>query len=231
MMSGGGEGRTARGRDAPARDEVEVKVLARGQERAAAAALAASHADYPAFRHVFAHPARRRRALLPFFAATVRDAVPFGAVYAALERSKVLAVAVWLPPGAFPWSIGRKLRATPAFARVFAADPGAFRAFTRYGSNAEKHHPTERHWYLEVLGVRPEAQRRGLGRRLITPVLERADRAGIACYLETSDRANVAYYERFGFSVIDDALPLVPHGPTHVAMRRGPTRRSAHADS
>ncbi len=230
-MTGGVE-RPASGRnDAPARDDVEIKVLAHGQERAAAAALAASHADYPAFRHVFPHPARRRRALPPFFAAAVRDAVPFGAVYAALERSKALAVAVWLPPGAFPWSVGRKLRATPSFVRVFAADPGAFRAFMRYGSNAERHHPREQHWYLVVLGVRPEAQRRGLGRRLIAPVLERADHEGMACYLETSDRANVPYYERFGFSVINDALPLVPRGPTHVAMRRPPSGPPARAQS
>ncbi len=71
-----------------------------------------------------------------------------------------------------------------------------------------------------MLGVRPDAQRRGLGSKLIEPVLRRADRDGVACYLETSDRANVAYYERFGFKVVDDALALVPNGPTHVAMRR-----------
>jgi hypothetical protein len=28
------------------------------------------------------------------------------------------------------------------------------------------------------------------------------------------------FYGRFGFTVIDDALKLVPRGPTHVAMLR-----------
>ena len=199
-------------------------MLMKGQVDAAAAALVASHADYPAFCHVFPDARRRARALAPFFRATVRDAVPFGAVQAAGDGAAVLAVAVWLPPGTFPWSALRKARATPSFMRVFAAYPSAFGSFGRYGSNAERVHPRERHWYLEVLGVRPGSQRQGLGTRLIQPVLDRADADCLPCFLETSDRANVPYYERFGFSVVDDDLQLVPSGPSHVAMRR-PARR------
>jgi predicted N-acetyltransferase YhbS len=67
--------------------------------------------------------------------------------------------------------------------------------------------------------MRPESQRQGLGSRLVRPQLEEADVSGIAVYMETADRANIAYYKRFGFVVVDDALSLVPGGPTHVAMR------------
>ena len=198
----------------------EVVVLRPGQERAAAAALAASHADYPAFRAVFPDRRRRARALSPFFRATVRDAIPFGAVHAAVDGGTVLAVAVWLPPGAFPWTVGRKLRSAPSMTAVLAADPRSFPTFVRYGANAERAHPTDRHWYLEVLGVRPEAQRQGWGTALMRPVLARADDAGVDCFLETADPDNVPYYERMGFTVVDTALPLVPDGPRHVAMRR-----------
>lgn len=206
-----------------------VVTVRRGQERAAADAIAAGHADYPAFRHVFPDPRRRARALRPFFEATIRDAVPFGSVLAAASGSTVDAVAVWLPPGAFPWTAWRKARATPAFVRVLLADPKAFPAFVRYGGNAERVHPAEPHWYLVVLSVRPEAQRRGLGSRLVEPALGRADREGLPCYLETSDPDNVPFYERFGFSVSEPSLALVPGGPTHVAMRRPP--RLAHPGS
>ena len=113
----------------------------------------------------------------------------------------------------------------PDLLRVLAAYPMHFRRFTRYGSNTDRAHPRDPHWYLEVLGVRPEAQRSGLGSRLIRPVLERADRERLPCYLETSDPANVPYYERFDFEVVDDALQLVPDGPTHVSMRREPSAR------
>jgi hypothetical protein len=35
-----------------------------------------------------------------------------------------------------------------------------------------------------------------------------------------------AFYERFGFEVTHDALPLVPGGPTHWGMRRLPNPAS-----
>ena len=199
----------------PAAEELPL-----GLEWAAAAALAESHADYPSFRDVFPDSARRRRALAPFFAATVRDAMRSGVVDGVMVGSHALAVAVWLPPGAFPWSTRRKLRAMPYFLRVLATFPGPFSRFMRYGANAERVHPTEDHWYLVVAGVRPEAQGRGLGALLMRRGLDAADSTGTPVYLETADRANVAYYEQFGFAVIEDALELVPGGPAHVSMWR-----------
>lgn len=209
--------------------ETGVVVLRSGQEGSAAAAIAAGHSDYPAFRHVFPDPRRRARALRPFFEATVRDAIPFGWVLAATDGSRLAAVAVWLPPGAFPWTAWRKARATGAFLRVLLADPRAFPTFIRYGANAERAHPGEPHWYLVVLSVRPDSQRRGLGSRLVEPALDQADRSHLPCYLETSDPANVAFYERFGFEIVHPALVLVPGGPTHVAMRRPPRRPPTNA--
>lgn len=220
-------GNSRRERDASMKPQHEstgaAVVLRPGQEGAAADAIAAGHADYPAFRHVFPNRRRRAQALPPFFEATVRDAVPFGTVLAT-GGSEISAVAVWLPPGAFPWTALRKARATRAFLHVLAASPTAFPSFVRYGTNAERAHPAWPHWYLVVLSVRPECQGRGLGSCLVEPVLHRADLAGLPCYLETSDPANVRFYERFGFEVVDPALALVPGGPTHVAMTRQPAQ-------
>lgn len=197
-----------------------VSTVPPGEHRAAAAAIAAGHADYPAFRHLFVDPRRRARALRAFFEATVRDAVPFGSVLAVPDGPTVAATAVWLPPGAFPWTPRRKLRATPTFGRVLIADPRAFPAFVRYGNVVEKAHHGDPHWYLVVLSVRPEHQRHGLGSRLVEPVLERADRDGVVCRLETSDPANVGFYERFGFEVVGPALSVLAGGPDLIAMRR-----------
>ena len=201
---------------------VFVTVLRPGQEAAAGAAFAATHAEYPAFRAVFPDPVRRARALLPFFTATVADAVRAGTVHVALDGPVVLGAAVWLPPGAFPWSARRQAAAAPAFLRVLAAHPSRFPTVLRYGMAAQRAHPEDDHWYLVALGVRAEARRAGLGRRLLAPVLERADHDMVPCYCETSDRANVAFYERLGFGVVDDDLALVPGGPSHVALRREP---------
>ena len=197
-----------------------VAALSPGQHGGGAAAIAAGHADYPTFRHVFPDPRRRARALQAFFSATVRDAIPFGSVLAVWDGSLVAATAVWLPPGGFPWSAMRKLAATPALSRVLAADPRAFLTFMRYGAKVERAQPSEPHWYLEVLSVRPEHQRHGLGSRLVTPILERADRDQVSCHLETADPANVEFYRRFGFEVVNPALEVIPGGPTLTMMRR-----------
>jgi ribosomal protein S18 acetylase RimI-like enzyme len=196
--------------------------LRRGQHRHGADVLVASHTNYPAFRHIFPDPRRRVRALRPFFAATLRDAIPFGSVYAGVDAAAPAAIAVWLPPGAFPWTGARQARAAPGLVQTMIAAPRSFPAFMGLGSNAARAHPTEPHWYLVVLGVRPGHQGRGHGSRLLAAGLRHADSNGTACYLETSDPANVAFYQRFGFAVVDHALPLVPGGPTHVAMRRPP---------
>jgi ribosomal protein S18 acetylase RimI-like enzyme len=164
------------------------------------------------------------RALRPFFEATVRDAISFGSVYASIDAGATAAVAVWLPPGAFPWTGTRQARAVPTLIQTMIAAPWSFPAFMRLGSNAARAHPTEPHWYLVVLGVRPRHQGHGHGSRLVAAGLRHADHAGTACYLETSDPDNVAFYQRFGFTIVDDALPLVPGGPTHIAMRRPPVR-------
>jgi ribosomal protein S18 acetylase RimI-like enzyme len=76
-------------------------------------------------------------------------------------------------------------------------------------------------WYLGVLGVDPDRQSQGWGRRLMKPILDRADAAGLPVSLETMREANVAYYRRHGFQVAA-AFALAGGGPTCWVMRRPP---------
>src|SRR5215211_6627953 len=99
--------------------------LERAHARAAGGLLSASHADYPAFRHVYPAPDTRRRALLPFMTASAADAAAIGASFGAWDCRGVVGVALWLPPGAFPWSAWRKLKATPRLLRTAIAAPGS----------------------------------------------------------------------------------------------------------
>jgi predicted N-acetyltransferase YhbS len=65
-------------------------------------------------------------------------------------------------------------------------------------------------------------QRRGLGSRLVRPILERADRDGVTRHLETADPASVPYYRRFGFEVVEPSLEVIPDDPSLTTMRRSP---------
>lgn len=148
-----------------------------------------------------------------------RDAAVFGAVTVAVQGERMLGAAVWLPTGTFPWTTWRKLKASTTFLPLLWQTRGATSQFFALGANAEKTAPVEPHWNLQVLGIRTQAQRQGLGSRLLQPVLSRADRDGVLCYLETADPANLAYYERFGFE-FDRQLQLIKNGPPDYSMRR-----------
>jgi ribosomal protein S18 acetylase RimI-like enzyme len=208
-------------------DPARIVQLRPDQLGAVGEVLSQSHAEYPAFRHTFPDPRRRPRALRRMFKGVARDALRFRSVYAAeAAGGEILGVAIWLPPGRYPWSAWRQLRGADWQLGVLLAAPRSFPTFMRTGMNGARLHPRDIHWYLVTMGVAPFAQRRGLGSRLLAPVLELADRDRTDCYLETSDRPNVAFYERHGFEVVDDALPVVPGGPTYVAMRRQPAERA-----
>jgi len=64
-------------------------------------------------------------------------------------------------------------------------------------------HPCEPHWYLATLGVDPDHQRRGVGTALLDTWLVEVDRDGLPAYLETDSAANLAFYGRAGFAVVN----------------------------
>lgn len=200
--------------------EVWVERLDPGEAREAGDVIAASHADYPGFRHVFPDAVTRRRVLRPFMAATARDSAVHGYALVARSDDGVLGAALWMPPATFPLSGVRKARMTAGLLRVAVAAGSSLPAFIRLGAALENAHPPEASWYLQALGVHPRAQRRGVGELLMAPALTQADEAGLPCYLQTSDPANIDYYRRFGFEVTQPAIKVFSDGPAYIGMTR-----------
>ncbi|MCY4135919.1 MAG: GNAT family N-acetyltransferase [bacterium] len=62
----------------------------------------------------------------------------------------------------------------------------------------------EPHWYLAVLGTSSQQQSKGLGSKVLAPMLDRCDRIGALAYLESSNPANVGFYRRHGFEPYDE---------------------------
>jgi predicted N-acetyltransferase YhbS len=111
------------------------------------------------------------------------------------------------------------LLGTPQFLFGFGANlPVALKTL----SVIEKAHPKEPHYYLAILGTRPDRQSRGTGSALMRPVLEKCDADGIPAYLESSKEQNIAFYARFGFEVTGEIQ--LPNGPTLWPMWRNPGR-------
>jgi ribosomal protein S18 acetylase RimI-like enzyme len=129
-------------------------------------------------------------------------------------------VSIWAPPGRWKTRPLDLLRTAPRLLRL--APVKQLRRALAFVSTVEAAHPAEPHYYLAVLGTDPDARGRGLGVTVMAPVLERADREGRPCYLESSKEDNLAYYERHGFKVTGQIDH--PGAPPLWSMWREPVR-------
>jgi GNAT superfamily N-acetyltransferase len=84
----------------------------------------------------------------------------------------------------------------------------------------EAHDRHPEHYYLAVLGTRPDRQGQGVGSTLLRPILDRCDDEGIGAYLESSKESNIPFYRRHGFEVVEEIH--LPKGPLLYPMWRDP---------
>ncbi len=119
----------------------------------------------------------------------------------------VEAVALWMPPGK-ELGLGAFVMSGFAPMRWVVRTPWRnlrwLTALQRAIPEQRKLVITEPHWSLEVLGVDPDFQGAGLGSALVEAGLLRADKAGLPCYVDTSEGENVGFYSRFGFAVVKE---------------------------
>ena len=199
-----------------------VGTLQKRDLRETIAMLSRTFDDSPLMLHCIPGNRTRPSILRSFFRAAIRDALPFGHVYAARDAGRVLGAALWLPPGAYPPSTLRQLRQMTGALKIAPLAPRGVQPSLRYLRATERVHPTTTHWYLGVLGVEPEWQGRGLGGRLLQPVLEQCDAESLPAYLETDKERNLAFYARHGFGLVDTLRPDGDAGPPEWTMWRDP---------
>ena len=209
-------GGTSMGRDA----DIRITGLSDDLLEEAAGVLARSFRENPNFVDLFPNEKVRVRVLPRLQRACLRDAMKFGRVHVASRGGKLVGVAAWLPPGAFPLSPWRQLRVMPDMVRILAAAPRSVPRLARFMSSVAGLHPAQPYWYLEVVGVDPSTQGLGIGTRLLAPGLALAGQAGQPCYLETMTERNVGWYRKLGFEVRSDGVSFTPGGPPNWTMIR-----------
>ena len=170
---------------------LEVRAASRSDVPALAATLAAAFHDDPVIGWWIPDDAERGAVLPRFFSFAVEHQwLRHGEVHVAGDAE---GGAAWAPPG----------RWRPP-----------------QDALAEEGHPTEPHWYLPFIGVRPERQGRGIGSALLSHMEARLDAEGKPAYLEASSERNRALYLRHGFGVTGTVT--LPNGPTMWRMWREP---------
>ena len=71
---------------------------------------------------------------------------------------------------------------------------------------------TTDNWQLYLLGILPEYQGKGLGKRLFNYVKEQAEATKTPIALETSTDLDILIYRKFGFEVVGDTEVVNEYG-------------------
>lgn len=159
----------------------------------------------PFLRHLAPDDAQRARLTPEFVGIVVKYCFRYGEAWATPSLD---GVACWLTPGNTSPTFGRMLRTGMLTMplKFGRAGFGRFNGVVTYTDKVHKQSVSGPHWYLWGLGVEPSQQGKGIGGRLMQPVLSQADAANQPCYLETQNESNLTFYQEHGFEVVSDGV-------------------------
>jgi ribosomal protein S18 acetylase RimI-like enzyme len=185
--------------------------------------LTRAFADDPFVLWMFPKEQSRPRVLRAFMLAGANYCHRYGETYTTSGRPE--GAALWLTPGNTHMTVPRMAR-SGMLLLPFRLGAGNFVRFNSAVSHMERSHNrimAGPHWYLLGLGVDPPRQGQGLGSALIAAGLEKADASGLPCYLETAKERNLPFYERHGFTTVEETrIDNGKAGPRVWMMRREP---------
>ena len=130
-----------------------------------------------------------------------------------------VAAAIWIPPGGTELTEQEAADLDPMLrSRIGDRADAVLELIDRF----EQAHPQgPPHYYLSLLGTHPEHRGKGLGMELLAENLALIDAEGVPAYLESSNPANDARYERVGFRKVG-ALTTPDGAHTVTTMWREP---------
>jgi ribosomal protein S18 acetylase RimI-like enzyme len=169
-----------------------VRLLEAAQRSRAAELLGRAFHNDPTYVVAIPDEGRRAAMLSWLFDKVVYYSLLYGHVY---TTPALAGVACWLPPGETRLTAAGLVR-SGLYATPLKMGLRAYRRFHSYVTRTDRLHKRcapETHWYLWAIGVDPPSQGKGIGGRLLQPVLERASAEGTACYLETGVERNLRF--------------------------------------
>lgn len=201
----------ARGCDSVLPVSADVRVATADDAPDASSVLADGFRLDPVMQWVFADTIDA--VLTPFFRFMVSEAfIPLAATYVTAS-----CCAVWTPPGKDPWAREDVAdRFLAAMNSVLKREQ--LERMLTLNLLVDQIHPPELHWYLGMIATRAAAQGTGAGTRMMVHTLQRVDADGLPAYLESTNPANVPFYERHGFEIIGESR--LPNGPRLTQMWR-----------
>jgi GNAT superfamily N-acetyltransferase len=178
--------------------------------------------DDPFFTYLLPDDAMRRSRLPYFFRAVYTHMGDHGRIVTVRnDADEPLGVAAWLTTGGYPLPMKVQLSQVPMSLRAFYRRPRSVLVGNKYMAVLLRAHRKDPQWYLMVLCADPPAQRSGVGTMLLEQAFAQVDAEGVGSHLETPRFDNVAYYQRFGYELIETLTPIAG-APSYYTMWRAP---------
>src|SRR3984885_237000 len=187
---------------------VKLGQLRRTDLRLAALILGRAMRDNPAHVRAFAisDTERRRQALERCFRPVLLGLHQRGLIYGAYRDDALVGICGIARPGFCQPTTLEKLCVLPAV--VFGNPLGATLRVLNWSAAWAHRDPAGPHWHPGPVAIEPCVQRQGIGSALLTAFCVHMDAYGAVSYLETDRRANVHFYQKYGFVVVAEANVL-----------------------
>src|SRR4051794_17510229 len=157
-----------------------IGTLTQPDRNAMVNALSAAFYADPVFEWLYPDPVNRRQVIGPFFEIFTDAIAPYGVSQLVGDGA---GATLWVPPGGH---VVAEEEAEAFFEAINALSPVDVERLAATFELMDAAHPTEPCWYLNFIGVVPEAQGTGVGSALLRSSLVRSDQDGFGAYLEAT---------------------------------------------
>jgi hypothetical protein len=179
---------------------IRVRIAEPDDRATVAALLARAFVDDPALRYFFPDDATYPALAQLFFGYLFDKRIVHSSVWV---TDDVRAASLWSPPdGALSSAqVDREVALRAELTDVIGVE--ASERLATYDAAVDAGLPGGSYWYLGVLGSDPDNPVRGAGHAVMRAGLDHVRTLDSSAVLETTNRTNLSYYQRFGWGLVN----------------------------
>jgi len=149
-------------------------------------------------RSISSNPDKNQEGMLKYFDYSMREGQKYGELY--FPKKQTYGASIWTKPTND--TLAKKISDEKKEFMLQQLGNDALHKYisiVKFMSEKVKQIVPPESWYLSIVGVSPQMQGKGIGSKLINPILIKADEANVPTYLETYTPRNIKFYKKLGY--------------------------------